>query len=134
MSLRVRLVPLIGVLVATVLALPGAVHAQVEEPDPAEFTPAGYTFCGWRDFENGTWAMKWREELRGAYSMVFARGMTCASARRHWAKTKYKKEPPYSLYRAGYRCKRIVSGHELDDTRCTKVGNARVAFRIRSGA
>ena len=47
------------VLVAAVLtALALAAPAAAQDPDPEDFTPVGYDFCGWRDFAGGGWGME----------------------------------------------------------------------------
>ena len=106
--------------------------AKAADPDPAEFTPRGYEFCGWQDFANGDWAMEWSEELRGVYLVAFADGMSCTQARRNIKRVRYSKETRAPI-RAGYRCRTLVRGHEYSDVRCVKTGGAR-KFRFRTGA
>jgi len=107
--------------------------AQAAEPDPADFTPPGYEFCGWQDFATGGWAMQWSDDLSGAYLVLFADGMSCRSARRNYSTLRHAKRPPYQPLRAGYRCRTLKSAHEFLDVRCVKKGGAR-KFRYQTGA
>ena len=45
-----------------------AVVANAADPDPDQFTPPGYEFCGWQDLVNGGWAMEWSDDLAGVLS------------------------------------------------------------------
>lgn len=134
MGTRVRILLVVGVLAA--VAAPGAAVAQedVPDPDPADFTPSGYTFCGWKDMVNGGWATEWDDDLSGAYQVAYARGISCTAARRNVLRLKYSKRSPYKPSRKGYRCARIAEAHEFVDVRCTKRSNPKVAFRTQSGA
>jgi len=117
-----------------VCALLGASSPAVAaDPDPDEFTPAGYEFCGWRDFVNGGWTMEWSDDLSGAYMVAFADGMSCRAARRNVDKVRYSQTPPYRPSRAGYRCARLEQQHEFSDVRCVKKGASR-KFRFQTGA
>jgi hypothetical protein len=78
--------------------------------------------------------MEWHEGLSGAYLVLFARKMTCRSARRNYARMHYTQTPPYRPVRNGYRCKTLDSGYEYTDVRCAKRGRPRVAFRFQTGA
>ena len=122
---RALLLCLIGI-----VAIPAASLAQSEDPDPDEFTPPGYAFCGWRDYQNGGWLMEWDDRLYGAGTVLFARDMTCRSARRNFARVRHGQQPT----RAGYRCAVIGRDYEFADVRCTKVGRPRVAFRYQTGS
>ena len=57
--MSIRLASLAPVLVIGALLLPATAFSQ--DPDPDEFTPLGYEFCGWRDFESGDWEMEWHD-------------------------------------------------------------------------
>ena len=120
-------------LVASLMLTASPAGAQ-EEPDPDEFTPPGYEFCGWRDFEARTWVTEWDERLRGASTVLFAREMTCRAARRNHARLRYSSTPPFAPSRTGYRCTTIRAQHEFVDVRCTKRGTSRVSFRWQSGS
>jgi hypothetical protein len=48
------------------LSVAGNAGAQTSDPDPAEFTPPGYAFCGWKDLQNHRWVMEWDDSLTGA--------------------------------------------------------------------
>lgn len=129
---RYETVKALAVLVLVVaLTLPYA--ASAAEPDPAEFTPPGYEFCGWRDFTHGGWAMQWSEDLAGAYLVLFADGMTCLAARRNYSRLRHAKRPPYQPLRPGHRCRTLRSAHEFLDVRCVKKGGGR-KFRYQTGA
>ena len=118
-------------LLLCVLAFTSAAYAV--DPDPDEFTPPGYKFCGWQDYSNGGWAMDWSEDLRGVYLVAFAEGMSCSSARRNIRRMRYTKTPPYRPIRAGYRCRTLTSAHEYSDVRCVRIGGSR-KFRLQTGA
>ncbi len=120
----------------TGLALPATATAQDQEPpDPDEFTPVGYTFCGWKDFtepvDQLSWTTEWDDSLSGAYLVGFARRMTCLQATRNIDLVRYSRKG--RPYRTGYRCTRIQSGHEFDDVRCIKRGK-KATFRYQTGA
>jgi len=107
--------------------------ARAADPDPDEFTPRGYEFCGWQDFVNGGWAMEWSEDLSGAYLVAFADGISCAAARRNIRRVRYSKVAPYRPIRPGYRCRTLESAHEYSDVRCVRRGGSR-KFRFQTGA
>jgi hypothetical protein len=114
-------------LIALALLLaPATARAQ----DPADFTPAGYKFCGWWDFEYREWTHA--DPMPGAYTRLFARKMTCAQARRHQASMYWSlKSRPRAR---GFRCVLLAIGIEYGDYRCSKPGRPRVAFRVQGGA
>jgi len=116
---------------ALFLGITSTVYAQ--DPDPEDFTPEGYTFCGWKDFTTGQWQTEWDESLAGAFLRAFADGMTCRDARRATTRTLTRQLPPYAPYRPGYRCKRLVNDHEYSDVRCVKIGGSR-KYRFQTGA
>jgi len=122
---------LAAVVLFCVVAFPSA--ALAADPDPAEFTPHGYEFCGWQDFVNGGWAVEWRDDLAGAYLVAFADGMSCRAARRNVKKMRSSKTPPHRPIRTGYRCRTLESAHEYLDVRCVKKGGHR-KFRYQTGA
>jgi len=123
------------VLVAAVLtALALAAPAAAQDPDPEDFTPVGYDFCGWRDFAGGGWVMEWDDDLAGTFSIAFAREMTCRAARRNIARVRYTRTPPYRPTRRGYRCLTLESALEYSDVRCSRRGSPSVAFRYRTGS
>ncbi len=95
-------------------------RALAADPDPDEFAPVGYEFCGWREFTEGGWNMEWDESLAGAYLVAFARKMTCKSARRNVLRVRYMQKPPYRPTRPGYRRKTLESDYEHSDVRCVK--------------
>ncbi len=119
------------VALVSLFGLPCAAIAA--DPDPDEFTPQGYEFCGWQDFARGGWTMEWSEDLRGAYLVAFADGMSCRAARRNVKSVRYTKTPPYRPLRSGYRCRTLESGYEYSDVRCVKQGGSR-KFRYQTGA
>lgn len=123
---------LVAAVVMGSLLVPATAVAQ--DPDPDEFTPVGYEFCGWRDFVSGSWEMEWNDELFGAYSRLFARNMTCRSARRNYVRMRYTQTPPYRPVRLGYRCKTLDRDYEYSDVRCSKRGRPRLAFRYQTGS
>jgi hypothetical protein len=114
--------------VATTAASAETAQAQA---DPDDFTPEGYEFCGWRDFDNGGWTYDQPEP--GAYLLAFARGMTCTAARRNITRLRYTQLPPYRPVRLGYRCRTLDNDHEYTDVRCVRRGGTR-AFRFQTGA
>jgi hypothetical protein len=105
-----------------------------DDPDPEEFTPVGYEFCGWRDLQNGRWVMEWDDDLQGASLIAFARDMTCRVARRNVLGVRYTNTTPRRPVRKGYRCAVLEDRHEYQDVRCTKLGRSSVAFRYRAGS
>ena len=111
----------------------GVSPALAADPDPREFTPPGYEFCGWQDFVNGGWAMEWSDDLRGAAVVAFADGMSCPSARRNIKLMRYSKDAAHRPLRGGYRCRRLASGYESSDVRCVKADGSR-KFRFKSGS
>jgi len=115
------------------LALTVPASALGQDPDPDEFTPRGYEFCGWKDYTNGGWAMEWDDDLAGAYTVAFADGMSCRAARRNVTRTRYTRTAPYRPYRAGYACVRMKTGHEFSDVRCTKK-RSKGKYRFQTGA
>ncbi len=119
-----------AVVASVILALAFPSMANAADPDPEEFTPTGYEFCGWQDFANGGWAMEWSEDLAGAYLVAFTRGMSCHAARRNVKRVRFSNNRPI---RAGYRCRTLGSGHEFLDVRCIKKGGSR-KFRYQTGA
>ena len=108
-----------------------AAPATAQDPDPAKFTPPGYTFCGWKDFQYGGWAMHWDDRLSGAYLVLFAKRMTCSVARWNYRRTKFDESRPY---RRGYYCDTIREAHEFLDYRCSKLGRPKRAYRVQTGA
>lgn len=112
-----------------VAAIPAATYAAAD-PDPDEFTPPGYEFCGWQDFAAGGWALEWSEDLAGAYLVAFADGISCSAARKNVKRVRFRKSRPY---RAGYRCQTLRQAHEFLDVRCTKLGGSG-KFRYQTGA
>lgn len=66
------------------------------------------------------------------YIALFARKMTCRSARRNYNRVRYNEEG--RPVRRGYRCREIDSGYEYSDVRCAKRGRPKVAFRWQTGA
>jgi hypothetical protein len=102
---------------------------NAQEPDPKEFTPPGYAFCGWQDFATGDWVMQWREDLGGAYMVAFAVGMSCSAAQRNVERASSGRRPR----RPGYRCRILKEGHEFLDVRCIHRSGKR-KFRYQTGA
>ena len=115
------------------LAFAAVAHAQAP-PDPEEFTPEGYKFCGWRDHANGGWRMQWSDDLAGVYLIAFAEGMTCTDARRNILRLRYTQRPPYRPVRSGYRCKTLDSDLEYTDVRCVATSGPPRKFRFQGGA
>jgi len=120
----------VAVVLFCVLAFPSAANAA--DPDPDEFTPSGYEFCGWQDFANGGWAMEWNDDLAGAYLVAFTHGMSCPAARRNIRRIRFSKSSGRPI-RPGYRCRTLESAHEYLDVRCVKKGGTR-KFRYQTGA
>lgn len=120
---------LIALLVAgTTVGAPGAAYAQ---QDPADFTPEGYEFCGWKILGEGWWSME--DPRDGAYLRGFAHGMSCRTARRHITRVRYSQTQPYRPLRPGYRCKTLDSDYEYSDVRCIRKGGKR-KFRLQTGS
>ena len=117
--------------VTVIACLLCAAPALAEDLDPEDVTPPGYDFCGWRDYERGGWAMRWEDRLAGASTTLFARRMTCRSARRNYARTSFAGGAPV---RAGYRCVELARGYEFLDVRCSKRGRPRMAYRFQTGS
>jgi hypothetical protein len=93
-------------------------------------TPRGYEFCGWQ-VVGGGWT--YEEPDPGAYLRLYARRMTCRSARRNFARVRYP-PPDYKPRRQGYRCAYLERRHEYADIRCSKRGRRKVSFRWQTGA
>jgi opacity protein-like surface antigen len=114
----------------TAVAMAGApAIAQAQEPE--EFTPVGYEFCGWQDYVNGGWTYENPDD--GAFTMAFARDMSCRDARRNVTRMRYSQRPPYVPIRPGYRCTRLANDYEYEQVRCRKRGS-RMTFRYATGA
>ena len=115
------------------LSAAGIAGAQTSDPDPAEFTPPGYEFCGWKDLGAHAWVMEWDDSLTGAFFTAYADGMSCTAARHNANGVRFSRRNGYKPTRAGYTCKTIESGYEYSDVRCTKVNGTR-RFRFQTGA
>jgi hypothetical protein len=113
-----------GLLLAALAAAPA--HAQGVD------VPSGYTFCGWQDFVNGGWTYK--DPPPGVYTALFARRMSCHTARQKYKKIRYSAKPPHRLKLKGYRCVTLQSGEEYSDIRCSRRGHTKVALRFQSGS
>lgn len=125
---------MVGSLTAA-LALGGVTAAGAADPDPDEFTPAGYAFCGWLDLETKQWKTVWNDRLAGVTVVLFTRNMSCSSARKNYSRTTSTWDGRKLGYkRAGYRCATLKNQYEFSDYRCTKVGRSKVAYRVRSAA
>ena len=116
------------VLVLATLALVAPASAQTEE----DFTPVGYEFCGWWDFDDREWTFDDPEP--GVWTRLFARKMTCKSARRNYGRLRYTQTPPFRPVKPGYKCATLDDDLEYSDVRCSKKGSARVSFRYQGGA
>lgn len=125
-----RATPVLAVLV--LLALPPLASAQ--DPDPDEFTPRGYEFCGWKDFTSGGWRMEWDDSLAGAYLVAFADGMTCRAARQNVTRTRFTQRAPHRPVRLGYRCQVLDEDLEYSDIRCVARKGASRKFRFQTGS
>jgi len=101
------------------------------QSDPEEFTPEGYTWCGWKDFVDGDWT--YDDPEPGAWLRAFAYKMSCRDARRNVTRVRYSQTPPYRPLRLGYTCRSIDSDYEYEDVRCTKKGGKR-KFRFQTGS
>ena len=111
---------------------PGAASADYTEPET--FTPPGYDFCGWKNYEYGGWDMEWDDSLQGISLIAYADGMSCQAARRNVRRVHYVRVGnSYRPARSGYRCVQLTQALEYSDVRCTKVGGSR-KFRFQSGA
>ena len=122
---------LAAVIMCIAVVLPSSAYGA--DPDPLEFTPRGYEFCGWRDLTSGGWAMQWRDELSGAFLVLFADDISCQAARRNYTKLRHSTKPPYRPIRAGYRRLTLKRAHEYLDVRCVKRGSS-AKFRYQTGA
>lgn len=112
---------------ALVVVLLGAPAASAGQ-DPAEFTPRGYEFCGWKNLSEGTWT--YGDPEPGAFTRAFAHRMSCTAARRNVDRIQSRRGRPH---RPGYRCRTLRRGEEFADIRCVKVGGER-KFRWQFGA
>jgi hypothetical protein len=117
--------PLIAGLALAVLV---AVPAQAQNVD----VPHGYAFCGWKDFVNGGWT--YDDPPAGVFAALFARKMSCPTARHKYKQIRYSHTPPYKLRLKGYRCVRLQSGEEYADVRCSRRGHKKVALRFQEGS
>jgi|SRR5215208_1840032 len=116
------------VAVLTVFVLRAATASWAGPDD----TPSAYTFCGWLDFWTQTF--RYDDPEPGAYLALYARKMTCPSARRNYKRVRYDDAPPYQPIRRGYRCVTLKDGYEYADIRCSKKGKPKVAFRWQTGS
>ena len=103
---------------------------RIIRPDTCALTPSE-RFCGWRDLSGGGWTM--RQPEPGAFVRLFARKLTCRTARRAYGSIEYEDEPPYRPVLAGYRCRELESRYEYSDVRCVKRGG-RASLRYQTGA
>jgi hypothetical protein len=117
-----------SVLPLLVLGLLLAPAAKAQTPD----VPNGYKFCGWKDFVNGGWT--YDDPPAGVFTALFARKMSCHTARQKYRKVRYSSGPPYKPILKGYRCARLKSGEEYEDARCSRRGHKKVALRWQAGA
>lgn len=114
--------------VALVLFLPVATADGRGDVDP----PRGFEFCGWKDLVDGGWT--YDDPEPGAYLRLFARKMSCRTARRKYRQVRYEQEPPYRPRLRGYRCKTLDRSWEYADVRCSKRGHPNVSVRWQTGA
>lgn len=121
MGFRVPLVALVGSVLLS--AAPSATAA------PGDALP-GYTFCGWKNFSDGSWNMS---NPGGAFQTAYASGMSCRAARQNVTRLRSTSRPPYSPLRAGYRCVELVGAYEYSSVRCVKRGSG-AKFRSQTGA
>jgi hypothetical protein len=114
-----------GLVVLAVLAVPAAAQDDVD-------VPRGYEFCGWQMLgEGGGWT--YDDPEPGAYLRLFAREMSCRTARRKYKKVDYEATPPYRVRLRGYRCVELDDDYEYSDTRCSKKRRKKVALRWQTG-
>jgi hypothetical protein len=118
--------------VAAVVAVMALLAVPAQAQDYEVDTPPGYEFCGWKDFVNGGWT--YDEPEPGAYLRLFARKMSCRTARRKYNRVRYEQSPPYRPKLKGYRCVRLESRLEYEDTRCSKKRRPKIAIRWQTGA
>jgi hypothetical protein len=104
---------------------------RVYRPNVCALT-RGERFCGWRDYESGGWTMRRPEP--GAFFRVFARRMSCRTARRASQDVEYPSSPPYRPFVPGYHCREILDGYEYSDVRCRRAGARTRSFRFQTGA
>jgi hypothetical protein len=130
-DLLMRLICLVSTTLLAALLVSSSAYTQTEDEDP-DFTPVGYEFCGWLDFESESW--QYDEPAPGAWLRLFARKMSCDAAQRNYARTRYTQTPPYRPVRMGYRCTTLDDDLEYSDVRCSKRRRPRVAFRWQTGA
>ncbi len=125
---RARGVTLMTITVAlAVLLTPSTALAQGDVD-----TPQGYEFCGWKDFVDGGWT--YDDPPPGAYLRLFARKMSCRTARRNYKRVRYQQTPPYRAKLKGFRCVTLDERHEYADVRCAKQRRPKVALRWQTGA
>ena len=111
-------------LAAALLAAPAAAQdVQV---------PRGYKFCGWRDYVSGGWT--YEDPGPGAFTRLFARKMSCRTARRKFRRVHYVADPPYEPQLKGYRCVHLKRSYEYVDDRCTRRGRPKIALRWQAGS
>lgn len=115
-----------GLLLAAFVAAPAAAQSGDVE------VPPGYKFCGWKDYADGGWT--YEDPGAGAFIRLFARKMSCRTARQKYKKVRYGTKPPYSPRLKNYRCVRLEQGYEYEDARCSRRGHPRLAIRWQAGA
>ena len=113
-----------------VTAVPLVLGLAIASPSGAA-TPEGYELCGYKDYVNGGWTF---DPADGASTVLYARGVSCRSAKRNYGRLRYGHKPPYRPFVAGYRCRELKRGYEFTDVRCLKRGSRSRGFRYQSGS
>ena len=109
------------------LLIPAAARAAQDDD-----TPRGYRFCGWKDFADGGWT--YEEPEPGAFLRLYARKMSCRTARRKHRRVRYERTAPYRAKLKGYRCVQLEQGYEYADIRCARKHRKKVALRWQTGS
>jgi len=72
---------------------------HLPRPRTTSTSPPGYKFCGYKDFVNGGWT---HDPPDGASLVLFARKMSCHTARQKLKRVRYGTKPPYRCSRRGH--------------------------------